>query len=339
MSPHPNPPLKCPSSTTDGPNPAKPAPTPSGSGAPRVVAEGVRIAVGPDPQQGDGRYPLAWLRISAPKGAVPTVSSWCACGRDLFAAGHRKATRPIADHTAHRDARPPRTTRKGGPPHDQHHPARAVHRRRRAARRGGSLPPPLQRLPDRGRLRRRRLVGRRTPTCSTASTPRPASRSCPRSRDRGSHARWRSWKPSSRTPCTACHASAAALFRSVSDSAEGGPPILFDEIDTIFGPKAGENEDLARLPQRRIPPHRGRPALRRGRIEPERAGLPLVLRRGRRRTRLPARHDPDPLRHHPHASSAPPTRRWSPSGQRIHEKQGHALRDRLANGPTLSARR
>ncbi|WP_055695677.1 DUF3631 domain-containing protein [Streptomyces prasinopilosus] len=44
-------------------------------------------------------------------------------------------------------------------------------------------------------------------------------------------------------PMTAVNASAAALFRSVS-AGTGKPTILFDEIDTIFGPKAGDNEEL-----------------------------------------------------------------------------------------------
>ncbi|MFH8518249.1 DUF3631 domain-containing protein [Streptomyces gelaticus] len=44
-------------------------------------------------------------------------------------------------------------------------------------------------------------------------------------------------------PMLAVNARAAALFRSVSDPA-GRPTILFDEIDTIFGPKAGDNEEL-----------------------------------------------------------------------------------------------
>ncbi|MFF9035024.1 DUF3631 domain-containing protein [Streptomyces sp. NPDC014892] len=42
----------------------------------------------------------------------------------------------------------------------------------------------------------------------------------------------------------AVDASAAALFRSVSGVDGGRPTILFDEIDTVFGPKAGENEQL-----------------------------------------------------------------------------------------------
>ncbi|MFE4817872.1 DUF3631 domain-containing protein [Streptomyces sp. NPDC056704] len=42
----------------------------------------------------------------------------------------------------------------------------------------------------------------------------------------------------------AADASAAALFRSVSGIDGGRPTILFDEIDTVFGPKAGDNEQL-----------------------------------------------------------------------------------------------
>ncbi|MFF5144229.1 DUF3631 domain-containing protein [Streptomyces sp. NPDC013157] len=45
-------------------------------------------------------------------------------------------------------------------------------------------------------------------------------------------------------PMAAVDASAAALFRAVSGVDGKRPTILFDEIDTIFGPKAGENEQL-----------------------------------------------------------------------------------------------
>lgn len=47
-------------------------------------------------------------------------------------------------------------------------------------------------------------------------------------------------------PMLAVSASTAALFRSVADMA-GRPTILFDEIDTVFGPKAKENEELRGL--------------------------------------------------------------------------------------------
>ncbi|WP_327290755.1 DUF3631 domain-containing protein [Streptomyces sp. NBC_01198] len=44
-------------------------------------------------------------------------------------------------------------------------------------------------------------------------------------------------------PMVAVNASAAALFRAVSGP-DGRPTILFDEVDTVFGPKAGDNEEL-----------------------------------------------------------------------------------------------
>jgi hypothetical protein len=47
-------------------------------------------------------------------------------------------------------------------------------------------------------------------------------------------------------PMHAVNASTAALFRSVS-GLDGRPTILFDEIDTVFGPKAKENEELRGL--------------------------------------------------------------------------------------------
>jgi 5S rRNA maturation endonuclease (ribonuclease M5) len=47
-------------------------------------------------------------------------------------------------------------------------------------------------------------------------------------------------------PMLAVNATPAALFRAVADQ-EKRPTVLFDEIDTIFGPKAKENEELRGL--------------------------------------------------------------------------------------------
>ncbi|MFJ2205402.1 hypothetical protein [Streptomyces microflavus] len=91
---------------------AEQAPAASGSGAPKVVAEGVPTAVLPDQQTGDRRYPIAWLTITAPRGATPTATSICACGRNLFAAGHTKALALIADHTDHKTLCPLRSTQE-----------------------------------------------------------------------------------------------------------------------------------------------------------------------------------------------------------------------------------
>lgn len=112
MSPRPHPHLKCLPATT-GPGLAEPAPAAFGGGAPKGVAEGVPSAVRSDQQRGDERYAVAWLTITAPRGAVPTATSVCACGRNLFAAGRCQALALIEDHTRHRDHCPLRTRQEG----------------------------------------------------------------------------------------------------------------------------------------------------------------------------------------------------------------------------------
>ncbi|WP_405788342.1 hypothetical protein [Streptomyces sp. NBC_01367] len=89
---------------TTGPRSAEPAPTPDGSSAPKVVAEGVPSSVSPDPHANDGRRPVAWLHIVAPPsyGATPSARSWCSCGRDIFTAGLTRALALIDDHEQHR---------------------------------------------------------------------------------------------------------------------------------------------------------------------------------------------------------------------------------------------
>jgi hypothetical protein len=47
-------------------------------------------------------------------------------------------------------------------------------------------------------------------------------------------------------PMLAVNATPAALFRAIGDEANP-PTVLFDEIDTVFGPKAKDNEDLRGL--------------------------------------------------------------------------------------------
>lgn len=101
-------PLKSLPSTPTGPGHAEPATASSGGGAAKDVAEGVPS--GFDPQAGDGRYPIAWLTITAPRGATPTATSTCQCGRNLFAAGHRRVLALIEDHASHRTRCPLRTT-------------------------------------------------------------------------------------------------------------------------------------------------------------------------------------------------------------------------------------
>jgi hypothetical protein len=47
-------------------------------------------------------------------------------------------------------------------------------------------------------------------------------------------------------PVEAVNVTPAYLFRKVG-SPEGRPTILFDEIDTVFGPKAGDHEEIRGL--------------------------------------------------------------------------------------------
>ena len=129
-------------------------------------------------------------------------------------------------------------------------------------------------------------------------------------------------------PMTAINASAAALFRAVS-AGSGRPTILFDEIDTVFGPKAGDNEELRgflNAGHRRsgvtyrcigdggnqtvqaFPSYCAVAMAGLGSL-PDTILTRSVIIRMRRRAR---------------------SERVEPFRARIHEKEGHALRDRLA---------
>jgi hypothetical protein len=113
MSTPPRPPLKSLPATPGGPRAAAQAALGPAMGEPKGAAEGVISALRPDAQQGDGRYPVTWLHIRAPQGAIPTATSRCLCGWDRSAVGHRKVLALIGDHTAHRDDCPLRTTQEG----------------------------------------------------------------------------------------------------------------------------------------------------------------------------------------------------------------------------------
>ena len=97
-------------------------------------------------------------------------------------------------------------------------------------------------------------------------------------------------------PVEAVNVTPAYLFRKVGDEA-GAPTILFDEIDTVFGPKAKDNEEIRGLLN--AGHRRGAVA---GRCVVQRQddrdrGDPGLLRGRARRPRRPARHDPDALGH------------------------------------------
>ncbi|GHH82822.1 hypothetical protein [Streptomyces capitiformicae] len=115
MSARPRPPLKSPTRTGDRPSIAEPAPATDGPGRPRDAArQGVPLAVRPDPRPADGRHPVAWLRVTAPgRGAIPTATSTCACGRDRSAVGRSKVAALVAEHVDHRAVCPLRTNQEG----------------------------------------------------------------------------------------------------------------------------------------------------------------------------------------------------------------------------------
>ncbi|MFF9427235.1 hypothetical protein [Streptomyces sp. NPDC014746] len=108
------PPLKRLTGTPARLHTAEPAAPQTAVGEPTGAArKGVVTAVRPDPQSGDGRYPVAWLHILAPRGTTPTATSKCLCGRNRSAVGRAKVLALITDHTAHRDTCPLRTTQEG----------------------------------------------------------------------------------------------------------------------------------------------------------------------------------------------------------------------------------
>lgn len=129
-------------------------------------------------------------------------------------------------------------------------------------------------------------------------------------------------------PVLTVNASPAYLIRRVAD--EQRPTVLFDEIDTVFGPKAkADNEDIRGLLNSgyRRGATSGRCVVRRNAVEVEEfpsfaavalAGLDdlpdtiatrSVIVRMRRRA---------------------PDERVEPYRRRVHEREGHALRDELA---------
>ena len=114
MTPPPRPPLKSNARTPAGPHTARPAVPRTAVGEPEGAArKGVLSALRSDPHPGDGRYPVAWLHISAPRGATPTATSRCQCGWDRSAVGHRRVRALIAAHTAHRTTCPLRNPQEG----------------------------------------------------------------------------------------------------------------------------------------------------------------------------------------------------------------------------------
>lgn len=122
----------------------------------------------------------------------------------------------------------------------------------------------------------------------------------------------------------------AYLFRKVGDAEQGPPTVLYDEIDTVFGPKAKDNEEIRGLLNagHRRGAVAGRCVVRGKQVFTEEipaycavalaglGGLPdtiltrSIIVRMRRRA---------------------PTERIEPFRRRLFENEGHALRDQLAS--------
>ncbi|MFF7230047.1 hypothetical protein [Streptomyces sioyaensis] len=104
-SPH----LDCPPPTTDHTDPAKPAVTPSGTGAPKVAARRASVhALRPDPHQHTPRSPergFFGLHIVAPPdwSALTRATAICRCGTyDRKAKGRVAVLRLVKDWDFHR---------------------------------------------------------------------------------------------------------------------------------------------------------------------------------------------------------------------------------------------
>jgi hypothetical protein len=122
--------------------------------------------------------------------------------------------------------------------------------------------------------------------------------------------------------------SAAYLFRKVGDD-KGRPTILFDEIDTVFGPKAKENEDIRGL-------------LNAGHRKGAVAGRCVVVGKRVKTEEIPAYCAvalaglgdlPDTILTRSivlRMRRRSPDEQVEPWRQRTHEKQGEVIRDRIA---------
>ncbi|MBX7552293.1 hypothetical protein K1Y78_30870 [Streptomyces sp. tea 10] len=97
-----------------GPHAAEPTTVQPVEGEPKGAArKGVRTVLCSDPRPADGRYPVAWLHIRAPRGTVPTATSKCLCGWDRSAIGKPRVLALIEAHTAHHDVCPLRSPQEG----------------------------------------------------------------------------------------------------------------------------------------------------------------------------------------------------------------------------------
>ncbi|MFI1160211.1 hypothetical protein [Streptomyces sioyaensis] len=97
--------------TPNSPSSAKPARTPRGSGAPKVVAEGVLSALRPDPRVASGheeeRVFFGLHIVAPPDWAAPTsATAVCPCGYRRNARGRSGVLQLVADYTDHKTTCP-----------------------------------------------------------------------------------------------------------------------------------------------------------------------------------------------------------------------------------------
>ena len=85
--------------------------------------------------------------------------------------------------------------------------------------------------------------GSSTPTVWIYGSRLPGLHSCHRSREVASLGPLEVTEPLVPMPVLAVNTTPAYLFRKVADP-EGLPTLLYDEIDTVFGPRAKDNEDV-----------------------------------------------------------------------------------------------
>lgn len=136
-------------------------------------------------------------------------------------------------------------------------------------------------------------------------------------------------------PVHAVNVSPSYLFRKVSDE-DGLPTILYDEIDTVFGPKAKDNEDVRGMLNAgsRRGAVAGRCVMRGKTVETEE--LPAYCA-----VAIAGLNDlPDTIQTRTivvRMRRRAPNERVEPFRHRVHENEGHAIRDRLASWITPHA--
>ncbi|MFL0357564.1 DUF3631 domain-containing protein [Erythrobacter sp. GH1-10] len=139
-------------------------------------------------------------------------------------------------------------------------------------------------------------------------------------------------------PVEAVNVTPAYLFRKVADE-DGRPTILFDEIDTVFGPRAKDNEEIRGLLNagHRQGAVAGRCVVRGKQVETEEIPAYCAVA-------LAGLDDlPDTIRTRSiivRMRRRAPDEQVEPYRRRLHAHEGHELRDRLAawvagNGRTL----